>query len=154
MDSDLVEIFRGGGGKPRADFLSATLEAEGIPCVVRGHGVAGYPMTVGPMAEFQILVDADDADRASEVLESLEAAAQEQVANAESDEEENYRGRPFLDYTHPARYSIRQRVGLIAVGGACVIVAVYLLLRDVAIALVLLLIGALLIVSAIGSQRS
>ena len=71
-DHDLVEVFRGGGGFSRSDFLSGVLEQEEIPCLVSSEAsVAGHPFTVGPMGEFRILVSRDDADRALDVLTSI-----------------------------------------------------------------------------------
>ena len=68
-DPNLVEVFRGGGGFARSDFLSGVLQQEGIPCLVSSDAsVAGHPFTVGPMGEFRILVSEEDAERAIEVL--------------------------------------------------------------------------------------
>jgi hypothetical protein len=69
-DEQLVEIYRGGGGNTQAELIRAVLAGSGIDCVAQG-GWAGsqYPVNVGSMGQFAILVRAEDADRAREVLE-------------------------------------------------------------------------------------
>lgn len=66
-----VTVYRGYGGQLQADSLRAALEDAGIRCVVRSAtSIASYPINVGPMGEFQILVASHDERRALEVLES------------------------------------------------------------------------------------
>ena len=74
MDAEPVLVYRGGGGPPRADLVRSLLEGSGIQCYVNNSGISGvYPTTVGAFAEFQIYVRAEDAERAKELLEGVDA---------------------------------------------------------------------------------
>jgi hypothetical protein len=66
---ELVEIYRIGGG-PGAEMIKSLLDANGIPCVLSGGQDAAYPLTVGPMAQVRIMVRAEDADRAEELVDA------------------------------------------------------------------------------------
>ncbi|MDQ3987025.1 MAG: DUF2007 domain-containing protein [Actinomycetota bacterium] len=70
---DLVEVYRGGGGDPRALMLKAALAGSGIESVIRaGWAGAQHPVNVGGMGEFALLVRQQDAARAREVLSDQE----------------------------------------------------------------------------------
>jgi hypothetical protein len=66
---ELVEVYRVGGG-PAAEIIRSLLEASGIPCVLSGGRDAAYPLSVGPMAQVRIMVRAEDADRAEELIDA------------------------------------------------------------------------------------
>ena len=69
-DTELVEVYRGGGGEPVAQVLRSVLEDAGIECMISGSwGGSQYPINAGPMGDFAILVRAEDADRAREALD-------------------------------------------------------------------------------------
>jgi len=68
-DSDLVEIHRGAGGTAVADLITATLAAEGIPCLIKSDtAIAMMPLPEGPLGYFQVYVRSSDAQRAKEIL--------------------------------------------------------------------------------------
>ena len=87
MASEEVEVFRGAATPGRREFLEAVLREKEIRFVVRSEGaIAAHPLTAGPMGEFVILVSAEDAPRAVDLLQSLEHDPVDTVA---SDEEED-----------------------------------------------------------------
>lgn len=68
-------------GAFQADILSGLLEAQGIHVIVSMEGSARvYAFTVGDMARAQLLVAAQDVERAREVLEEYYAGT---LANTE-----------------------------------------------------------------------
>ncbi len=89
MAADFAEVYRGGGGQFRAEMLRSLLSGSGIESVITGGATAGYPTTVGPSGEFAIVVRAEDADRAADLLRSFEeegAGEVEELEWAEDDE--------------------------------------------------------------------
>ncbi|MDQ4026367.1 MAG: DUF2007 domain-containing protein [Actinomycetota bacterium] len=72
MGGDFVEIYQGGGGQFRAEMLRSLLSGSGIEAVVRGATIGAYPTNVGVSGQFAILVRAEDADRAADLLRSFE----------------------------------------------------------------------------------
>ena len=65
-----VEVFRGTRGALQAEFFQSLLREQGIDSYVRSStSIAAHPMSVGPMAEFGILVAPEHAARAREHLE-------------------------------------------------------------------------------------
>lgn len=68
MDSDdLVTIFSLTDAT-KAEVIRVALQAEGIRCEVGGEGQAGFT----GLWEIDILVRAEDADRATKIIESHE----------------------------------------------------------------------------------
>ena len=68
-----VEIYRGSGGPARAELLRSVLEGSGIECFVRPvGGTGGYPVNVGGLGEFALVIHERDAERARELLLDLE----------------------------------------------------------------------------------
>jgi hypothetical protein len=72
MANPEIEVFHGRGGPAQRELCEALLREAGIPFIVKSvTGIALHPVTVGPMAEFKIFVDADHSDAARKVLEQL-----------------------------------------------------------------------------------
>lgn len=68
---DLVMVYRGGGGPLRASVIASALEAAGIEAAVQSNVMTAiYPVNVGGLGEFTIWVQAEDEQRALEILES------------------------------------------------------------------------------------
>ncbi|MGH2746680.1 MAG: putative signal transducing protein [Actinomycetota bacterium] len=70
-DEELVEIYSGGGGLGRAEMLRSILAGSDIEAViVGGPSTAGYPVAVGGLGQFSLLVRESDAEEAAEVISS------------------------------------------------------------------------------------
>jgi hypothetical protein len=69
MDEELVVVYEGGGGLANAEMIRGLLEGDGIKTGIRSDAVSMYPVNVGHMGEFAILVHRSDAERAMELLE-------------------------------------------------------------------------------------
>jgi Putative prokaryotic signal transducing protein len=71
-DEKLVEIYRGYGGPSRFELLRSVLAGNDIDCVVQGGEIsAAYPVNVGNLSEFAILVREEDAEVAGELLKEV-----------------------------------------------------------------------------------
>ncbi len=71
MGSQLVEVFRGGGGHLRAEMIKSILSGDGIEAMIVSDEIAAYPVNVGAMGEFSLLVPAEDADRSRDLLRAV-----------------------------------------------------------------------------------
>ncbi|MFN2587368.1 MAG: putative signal transducing protein [Actinomycetota bacterium] len=81
MGGDFVEIYQGSGGQFRAEMLRSLLSGSGIESLVTGAATQGYPTNVGVSGQFTIVVRAEDADRAVELLRSFEEEGAELEEN-------------------------------------------------------------------------
>jgi hypothetical protein len=71
--SDLVEVERV-YGPFEADLIKNFLESHGIASIVRGRTAPFvYPLTVDGLAEFKVLVQADDAEKARDLIAAMPA---------------------------------------------------------------------------------
>jgi hypothetical protein len=67
-ESDLVEAARV-NGPFEADVIKSFLESHGIASIVRGRTAPFvYPLTVDGMAEFKILVQQEDLEKARDLV--------------------------------------------------------------------------------------
>lgn len=72
IEPELVEVYRAWGG-PQAELVRSLLEANGIECALEGEGKNRvYNLTVGPMAEVRIMVEADDVEAAENILQAAD----------------------------------------------------------------------------------
>jgi len=72
-NDDLVEITRV-FGPFEADLIKNFLESHGIASIVRGRMAPFiYPFTVDGLAEFKVLVQKADAEKARELIAALPA---------------------------------------------------------------------------------
>lgn len=71
MDDELVVVYEGGGGLANAQMIRGLLESDGIETGIRSDAVSMYPVNVGQMGGFAILVRRRDAGRAAELLEDV-----------------------------------------------------------------------------------
>ncbi|MCD6521612.1 DUF2007 domain-containing protein [Candidatus Calescamantes bacterium] len=63
-----------------ANLIKGLLESEGIPCnLITQVPHSVYPFTVDGLAEVQIMVREEDADRAREIIESKEGEKNNQL---------------------------------------------------------------------------
>ena len=70
-DADLVEVTRV-YGPFEADLIKNFLESHGIISVVRGRSAPFiYPLTVDGMAEFKILVQDSDVEKARDLIAAM-----------------------------------------------------------------------------------
>jgi hypothetical protein len=70
-DGDLVEVARV-YGPFEADVIKSFLESHGIPSIVRGRTAPFvYPFTVDGLAEFKVLVEEADAEKAAELIAAM-----------------------------------------------------------------------------------
>ena len=70
-DADLAEATRV-FGPFEADLIKNLLESHGIPCVVRGRTAPFvYPFTVDGLAEFKIMVQEKDLEKAKDLLAAI-----------------------------------------------------------------------------------
>lgn len=70
-DADLVEVARV-YGPFEAEVIKNFLESYGIVCVVRGRTAPFvYPLTVDGMAEFKILVNKTDREKAEDLVAAM-----------------------------------------------------------------------------------
>lgn len=91
---ELVEVHRRIGSSSGADLLRSVLDSEGIHCIINsdiGAATASLGLSVGT---FRVFVQREDAERALEVLRSVDELPSEE----DPDEEED-----------PGRMSLRQR---------------------------------------------
>lgn len=78
QNADLEEVRRV-FGPVEADLIKSFLESQGVKCLVRGRMAPFiYPFTVDGLAEFKILVNKSDADRARELLAQAKDALPEE----------------------------------------------------------------------------
>ena len=69
--ADLVEVARV-YGPFEADLIKSFLEGHGIVSIVRGRTAPFvYPFTVDGMAEFKVLVQQEDLEKARELISAL-----------------------------------------------------------------------------------
>ena len=66
-----VRVFRGKGGDIERGFFESALHEARIRFVVRSAGIAQHPVTIGPLAEYEIWVSLEDEERARQVLDEL-----------------------------------------------------------------------------------
>lgn len=75
---DLREAIRV-WGPFEADLIKNFLESHGIPCIVRGRTAPFvYPLMVDGLAEFKVLVQEKDFERAKEILAARPAPGNEE----------------------------------------------------------------------------
>lgn len=89
MADDFREVYRGGGGQFRAEMLRSLLSGSGIESVVTGGSSSGLATNIGAIGEFAIVVRAQDAERAAEILQTFEeegAGEIEELEWADDDE--------------------------------------------------------------------
>lgn len=67
-----MEVYQGSGGQFRAEMLRSLLSGSGIESILTGAQTSGYPTNVGTSGQFTIVVRAEDADRAADLLRSFE----------------------------------------------------------------------------------
>lgn len=76
--NDLVEVARV-FGPFEADLIKSFLESYGIASIVRGRTAPFvYPFTVDGLAEFKVLVQKDDREKAEELLAARPAPDDEE----------------------------------------------------------------------------
>lgn len=121
MGEEETVIYQGGGGDIEAGFYEAALRDADIRCVVRSGGIAQHPMRVGPMAEFTIAVNAEDADHARQILAGL----QEDQSALESEDDE-----PPLDSegVFRRRLSDRDRKQMVWFSGVVLAISFWLMI--------------------------
>ncbi|MDQ3952173.1 MAG: DUF2007 domain-containing protein [Actinomycetota bacterium] len=91
MAANFVEVYRGGGGQFRAEMLRSLLSGSGIESVVTGGASSGLATNIGAIGEFAIVVRAEDAERAAEILRTFEEEGVgeiEELEWADDDEED------------------------------------------------------------------
>jgi hypothetical protein len=88
VTDDFVEVYRGSGGQFRAEMLRSLLSGSGIASVIQGGADAGYPVTVGVGAQFKIIVRAEDAERAAELLRAADEEGGEGLEDLDWEAEE------------------------------------------------------------------
>lgn len=154
VGSEPVEVYRGGGGPFKADLLKATLDQEGIECIVSSPtAIAEHPLTVGPMGEFRLLVRAGDRERAEEVIKGLLSPVQQSSALGDGDvpeREEPSRRGVFTRARDPA--SKRARVVMLILGAALAAGSIVSVLAGNALWILLLLPGALFMAFGLGRR--
>jgi hypothetical protein len=70
-DGDLIEVARV-YGPFEADVIKNFLESYGIVCIVRGQTAPFvYPLTVDGMAEFKVLVNKTDREKAEDLIAAM-----------------------------------------------------------------------------------
>ncbi len=76
--ADLVEVTRV-YGPFEADLIKSFLESHGIISIIRGRTAPFvYPLTVDGMAEFKVLVQEADLEKARELVAAMPAAEDEE----------------------------------------------------------------------------
>jgi hypothetical protein len=77
-NADLVEAARV-YGPFEADLIKSFLESHGIISIIRGRTAPFvYPLTVDGMAEFKVLVQEQDLEKARELVAAMPAAEDEE----------------------------------------------------------------------------
>ena len=77
-EADLVEVARV-YGPFEADLIKNFLESHGIISIIRGRTAPFvYPLTVDGMAEFKVLVQETDLEKARELVAAMPAAEDEE----------------------------------------------------------------------------
>ena len=77
-EADLVEVARV-YGPFEADLIKNFLESHGIISIIRGRTAPFvYPLTVDGMAEFKVLVQEADSEKARELVAAMPAAEDEE----------------------------------------------------------------------------
>ncbi|MGZ5486928.1 MAG: putative signal transducing protein [Candidatus Aminicenantales bacterium] len=72
-DSDLIELTRV-YGPFEADLIKNFLESHGIASIIRGRMAPGiYPFTVDGLAEFKVLVQKSDLEKARDLIAAMPA---------------------------------------------------------------------------------
>ena len=72
MDDELEQVYV--GPPNQAEIVRSVLEGNGIDAMLRGSGASGaYPINVGALAETHVLVAAQDAEDARQLLRVDEA---------------------------------------------------------------------------------
>jgi hypothetical protein len=83
-----VEVFRGAAAPGRRELIESILRDDGIPYVIKSPGgIAEHPLTVGPMAEFIVLVPDEYSARASVLVEAADEIAPD-LDDGHDDEEQ------------------------------------------------------------------
>lgn len=76
-NADLVEVARI-FGPFEADLIKNILESHGIASITRGRTAPFvYPLTIDGMAEFKIMVQEKDLEKAKDLLAAMPAADEE-----------------------------------------------------------------------------
>ncbi|HUT08028.1 MAG TPA: DUF2007 domain-containing protein [Candidatus Latescibacteria bacterium] len=76
-NADLVEVARI-FGPFEADLIKNILESHGITSIIRGRTAPFvYPFTVDGLAEFKIMVQEKDLEKATDLLAAMPAADEE-----------------------------------------------------------------------------
>ncbi|HEX2058193.1 MAG TPA: DUF2007 domain-containing protein [Actinomycetota bacterium] len=88
MAGEFQEVYRGGGGQFRAEMLRSLLSGSGIESVLTGGASSGLATNIGAIGEFAIVVRAEDAERAAEILQTFEAEGGAEVEELEWDDDE------------------------------------------------------------------
>ncbi|MGH2736945.1 MAG: putative signal transducing protein [Actinomycetota bacterium] len=78
MDDELVVVYEGGGGIANAEMIKGLLESNGIETGIRSGSVPMYPVNVGHLGGFAILVRREDAEQAAALLEAVLEGADEE----------------------------------------------------------------------------
>jgi len=77
-EADLAEVTRV-YGPFEADLIKNFLESHGIISIIRGRTAPFvYPLTVDGMAEFKVLVQESDLEKARELVAAMPAAEDEE----------------------------------------------------------------------------
>lgn len=77
-DADLVEVTRV-FGPFEADLIRSLLEGHGIASIIRGRMAPFvYPFTLDGLAEFKVLVQGTDLEKARELIAAMPAPDDEQ----------------------------------------------------------------------------
>ena len=77
-DADLVEVTRV-FGPFEADLIKNFLESHGIASIIRGRTAPFiYPLTVDGLAEFKVLVQMSDAEKARDLIAAMPAPDDEE----------------------------------------------------------------------------
>lgn len=92
MAGEFQEVYRGGGGQFRAEMLRSLLSGSGIESVLTGGTSSGLATNIGAIGEFAIVVRAEDAERAAEILQTFEAEGGAEVEELEWDEDDEEPG--------------------------------------------------------------
>jgi hypothetical protein len=76
-DADLAEAARV-FGPVEADLIKNFLESHGVACVIRGRTAPFvYPFTVDGLAEFKVMVQEKDLEKAKDLLAAVPAVDEE-----------------------------------------------------------------------------
>jgi hypothetical protein len=82
MENDLWQVVDQVSGAGRAEILKGLLEAQGIRVILSQEGIGEsiYPLSVGPLSEIQILVQANQLEEAQHVVADFNAGVFENLS--------------------------------------------------------------------------